>query len=104
MRYDKKQFTGMTDRNCDEIYFGDSVELFGMKGKIVFECGAYGIGFDKDIDYSLIQMKMNSFDMCCGNRYIGCFNDNFLSLWELYWNFNCEEECIDVLEILDSEV
>lgn len=26
-----------------------------------------------------------------------CFNDNFISFWELLWNFNCDDNC-DVVE------
>jgi hypothetical protein len=94
------QATGLIDKNYNDIKLNDTVDLFGMKGKICFEVGAFGIGFPCGIDYDLIQTKMDKDDWCCGNAYHGCFNDNFLSLWELYWNFNSDERCIAVLEII----
>ena len=38
-----------------------------------------------------------------GNKYNGCFNDNFLSLYELYDAFNGEGDYIDVLEIIKED-
>jgi len=97
------QFTNMYDKNCDEIYLGDKVDLFGMNGNICFECGSFGIGFKDGIDYNLIQAKMDETDWCCGNKYNGCFNDNFLSLYELYNAFNGEGDYIDVLEVIKED-
>jgi hypothetical protein len=61
---------------------------------------AYGIGFDNEVDYRKLQNDMDDLSVCCGNQWSGCMNDNFISLWEIYWNFNCEENCIDVLEVI----
>ena len=54
--------TGLMDKNCDDIKLGDQVNLFGMKGKVCFECGAFGIGFPDGIDYDLIQSEMDKDD------------------------------------------
>jgi len=92
--------TGLIYKNYDNIELHDPVNLFGMLGRICFELGAYGIGFQDCIDYNLIQEEMDKDSNCCGNEYNGCFNDNFLSLYELYDAFNCDEGCIYVLEKL----
>lgn len=85
--------TGLCYEDENEICLGDHVLLItGDVGKIVFECGAYGVAIQDCIDYYKIQAKMDESDWCCGNRYSGCKNDNFISLWELYWNFNCEDD------------
>lgn len=89
--------TGVKDLNYDDIYENDKIHFLGMEGKVVYECGAFGIAFD-NIDYDLIQSAMDKEPNCCGNKYEGCFNDNFISLWEIYWNFNCCEDGIDVIE------
>ena len=34
----------------------------------------------------------------CDNQPAFCKNDNFVSLWELLWNFNCEDDVCVVLE------
>jgi len=87
----------------EKIYEGDNVKICGFKrGKVVFECGAFGIAFN-DIDYNVIQQKMDEDSNCCGNTYYGCFNDNFVSLWELYWNFNCEENSMRIIEVIYGE-
>ena len=38
----------------------------------------------------------------CDNRPYFCCNDNFISLWELMWNYNQEEDVCDVIEIIGN--
>lgn len=84
---------GLCSSDGTEIALGDKVQLVtGDIGEIVFECGAYGVAFQNSIDYDKIQAAMDEDDWCCGNHYSGCKNDNFISLWELHWNFNCEND------------
>lgn len=91
--------TGVLDMNFNKIHTGDEVSLFGMIGEVVFESGAYGIGFQDIIDWNLIESKIPEITGC--NNYPRfCHNDNFISFWELLWNFNCEEDCCIVVEIL----
>ena len=91
-----------TDGN--EILLGDNVKLIaGQIGEVVFERGAFGVGVQEGVDYNKIQESMNEIDWCCGNYYSGCLNDNFISLWELYWNFNCEEDVLYPLEKIENE-
>lgn len=85
----------MYDANGDQLLLGDKVLLLtGDTGEIVFECGAYGFATLEGIDYGKIQSKMDATAICCENKYLGCMNDNFISLWELYWNFNCEDNSL----------
>lgn len=90
---------GMFDGNCYPFVLGDKVELInGQRGEIVFECGAFGVAIPNFINYEKLQIEMDKLDVCCNNSYHGCFNDNFISLWELYWNFNCEDDILYPVE------
>jgi len=100
MNFTSALSTGMYDEDINEIYLGDQVEFCGMKGVICFECGAFGIGIKDGISYVKIQELMNSINHCCGNTYHGCFNDHFISLYEIYNAFNCEEDCLYIVNII----
>lgn len=86
------------DTNHRMFELGDDVSLFGMIGHVTFECGAYGIALD-EIDWELIESKIEKITGC-DNRPYFCHNDNYISFWELIWNFNCEENVCDVVERL----
>lgn len=87
---------GVTDSECSPLCIGDEVELFGMVGTVTFECGAYGIGFSDIIDWDAITSRIHP-ETGCDNRPDFCFNDNFISFWELLWNFNCDDDCCYVV-------
>lgn len=38
------------------------------------------------------------YDNDCEN----CENDNYISLWEIYWNFNDEDDLIDTVEVIGN--
>ena len=93
------QFTGLTDKNgkkifegdiikyCDEdIYYypEDCTEFFG---EIVQECGAFGIGTQNELPLELENW---------------CSNDNFVSLWEIYWNLNCCGGELSMIEVIGN--
>ena len=86
-----REYTGVCDDNARELCVGDKVGLFGMTGTVVFECGAYGIGFETLIDWDKIEEKIPEMTGC-NNSPCFCYNDNFVSFWELLWNFNCGDD------------
>ena len=99
------KYVGLCDEQGDELFEGANVELItGAVGEVVFECGCFGIAFENGIDYDALQNNMDTLTVCCGNTFLGCFNDNFLTLFEIYWNFNCDGTNLYPVKIIASEV
>lgn len=102
MNKNDKAETSVFDMDGNHIRIGDIVSLFGMAGEVVFECGAYGIGFEQAIDWEIIENEIVRVTGC-NNSPDFCYNDNFISFWELLWNFNCEDDCCNVVKIVSNE-
>lgn len=94
-------FTGMTDTKGNRIYKNDIVEFFGQRGVITFECGSFGIAFLDMIDWDEIANNIEPVTGC-DNRLCACENDNFISLWEIAWNFNEIENNIGVIKVIGN--
>ena len=94
------QFTGVYDTELVKIFEGDIVRFLRYVGTVVFENGCFGIAISEKIDWDYIAEEMEEY---AGLGYLtACHNDNFISLWEILWNFNCEESVCNVVEIIGN--
>lgn len=95
------QCTGLKDENGKLIWENDIVDFLGHKGTVVFECGSFGIGYRKNIDWEEIQANIMRVTGC-ENILYACENDNYISLWEIYWNFNDEDDSVNTVEVIGN--
>lgn len=95
------QCTGLKGRNGNLIWENDIVDFLGHKGTVVFECGSFGIAYKTPIDWNGIEANIKPITGC-DNRLYACENDNYISLWEIYWNFNDEDDSVNTVEVIGN--
>lgn len=63
--------------------------------------GCFGIAFKQIIDWEEIASYIIPITGC-DNVLYACKNDNYISLWENYWNFNDEDDSVDTVEVIGN--
>lgn len=96
------QLSGVVDTELEPIFEGDIVRFINYVGQIIFQDGCFGIALDirNSFDWDLIDEEMEGY--AGTNQLTACFNDHFISLWEILWNFNCEENICNVIEVIGN--
>lgn len=96
------QFTGVIDTELKPIYEGDIVRFLRYICKVIFEEGCFGlaININDTFDWDYIDEEMKEY--AGTNQITACFNDHFISLWEILWNFNCYHNTCNVVEVIGN--
>ena len=96
------QFTGVYDTELIKIYEGDIVRFLRYVCTVVFEEGSFGLALkiNDAFDWDYIDEEMAEY--AGTNQITACFNDHFISLWEILWNFNCDQNICNVVEVIGN--
>ena len=91
--FEKELLFGIYDEDGNAILPDDSVSLLGRIGLATVECGALGIAFEDGVDWDAIRDAIEP-AAGCRNPLTACQNDDFVSFWELAWNFGAGDGVI----------
>lgn len=80
------QNTGLCYDTGEPVLIGDAVSFYGQTYTVVFEAGAFGLGCKETIDWDTLQ---NAIPSAWNGDF--CMCDNFISFWEIIWNWNASE-------------
>lgn len=96
------QFSGVLDTELKPIYQGDIVKFLRYVCTVVFEEGCFGLALNINdaFDWDYIDEEMTEY--AGTNQITACFNDHFISLWEILWNFNCNQNTCNVVEVIGN--
>lgn len=96
--------TNMYDQNVKMMYKGDIVRLCGkIIGEIAFEAGAFGIRTKhQPIDYDCLASEIETITGCPNSPRF-CCKDYFVSLHEIYSNYNGEDNIVPLVEIIGNK-
>ena len=103
-----KYLSGFADEAGHPVCVGDRVTLCGVPGVIVFELGAFGVGFSDGfyVPWTAVWEKIQSVNTL-NSRMRACINDNFISFWELADNMDldiyCENIPVPGLKLADTD-
>lgn len=94
------QYTGFKDKNRTKIFENDFVKFNNQVFRVVNEKGAFVLASIEIINYNKLEKDVEN---KTNNSYLGCYNDNFISLFEIAWNFDdCVDECFDNIEVIGN--
>ena len=95
------EFTGVRVSGVS-VYEGDIVRFNNQVGKVVFEKGAFGIGFEDNIDWHKIEKENPILTFVGMGPMTVCYNDHFISFFEIYTMFDSYDEVEVIGNIYDN--